>query len=327
VPVGSAGPPTAGPPPEAIKAIPVRHVGRWIAAAVVLLVVASLVRSVVTNDRFEWNVVGDFLFDPRVIDGLVLTLELTVCAMVAGVLIGVLLAVMRLSPNPLVSSVSGFYIWLFRGTPVLVQLLFWNFIAALYPTIDLGIPFLAPDLVSLEANTLITPFIVALLGLGLNEGAYMAEIVRAGVLSVPEGQTHAAQALGMTRLQTMRRIVLPQAMRVIIPPTGNETISMLKTTSLVSVIAYAELLYASQLIYSQNYRTIQLLIVASIWYLVLTTILSTGQYYLERRFGRGTQRELPLTPLQRIKRVLVPGHAEPPTVPQRAPDSAGGIGL
>ncbi|WP_404827858.1 amino acid ABC transporter permease [Conexibacter stalactiti] len=324
-PAGSAAP-TAGPPPEAITAIPVRHYGRWITAFVVLLVVASLVRSVVTNERFEWDVVGDYLFNDRILDGLVLTLQLTVAAMAAGVLIGVLLAVMRLSPNPLVSGASGFYIWLFRGTPVLVQLLFWNFIAALYPTIDLGIPFLAPDLISLDANTAITPFIVALLGLGLNEGAYMAEIVRAGVLSVPEGQGHAAQALGMTRLQTMRRIVLPQAMRVIIPPTGNETISMLKTTSLVSVIAYADLLYAAQLIYSENYRTIPLLIVASIWYLVMTTILSIGQYYLERRYGRGSARELPLTPWQRVKRVLVPQHAEPATIPQRAPESGAGGG-
>jgi polar amino acid transport system permease protein len=306
----------AAAPPEEIRAIPVRHYGRWVAAFVVLLIVASLIRSVATNDRFEWGVVGDFLFDSRIMDGLVLTIELTICSMLAGVLIGILLAIMRLSPNPLVSGASGFYIWLFRGTPVLVQLLFWNFIAALYPTIDLGIPFLAPDLVSLDANTAITPFIVALLGLGLNEGAYMAEIVRAGVLSVPEGQTQAAQALGMSRLQTMRRIVLPQAMRVIIPPTGNETISMLKTTSLVSAIAYAELLYAAQLIYSENYRTIPLLLVAAIWYLVLTTILSIGQYYLERRFGRGHSRELPKTPLQRIKSVLVPGHERPAIAPE-----------
>lgn len=245
--------------------------------------------------------------------------------MVAGVLIGVLLAVMRLSPNPLVAAVAGFYIWIFRGTPVLVQLLFWNFIAALYPEIDLGIPFIAPDLISLDANTFVTPFVVALLGLGLNEGAYMAEIVRAGVLSVDEGQTHASQALGMTRLQTMRRIVLPQAMRVIIPPTGNETISMLKTTSLVSVIAYAELLYASQLIYSENYRTIQLLIVASIWYLAMTTVLTIGQAWLERRFGRGTRRQEPLTPWQRITRVLVPRHADPPIGAQRAPESGAGL--
>jgi polar amino acid transport system permease protein len=289
----------------------------------VLVLIADAIYSIVTNDRFEWSVVGDFLFDSRIIDGLVLTLELTVCAMAAGILIGVLLAVMRLSANPLVSGAAGFYIWLFRGTPVLVQLLFWNFIAAIYPTFSIGIPFGGPVFASVSANALITSFVAALLGLGLNEGAYMAEIVRAGILSVDEGQTDAAQSLGMTRTQTMRRVVLPQAMRVIIPPTGNETISMLKTTSLVSVIATAELLYSAQLIYAQNYRTIQLLIVASIWYLAMTTILTIGQYYLERRFGRGSTRALPLTPWQRLKRVIVPQHTDPATLPQRAP--GGGI--
>jgi polar amino acid transport system permease protein len=223
--------------------------------------------------------------------------------MVVGIVLGVVLAVMRLSPNPLVSGASWLYIWFFRGTPVLVQLLFWNFVGALYPKISIGIPF-GPEFFSFSANTAITPFVAAILGLGLNEGAYMAEIVRAGILSVDEGQTDAAHALGMTRLQTMRRIVLPQAMRVIIPPTGNETISMLKTSSLVSVIAYTELLYTVQLIYAVNYKQIPLLMVASIWYLIVTTVLSVGQYYLERRFGRGSAREQPLTPLQRLRRNL-----------------------
>ncbi|WP_183342429.1 ABC transporter permease subunit [Conexibacter arvalis] len=307
---------SAGPPPEAIKAIPVRHPGRWVAAAIVLLLVAVSIDSIVSNPRFEWDVVGDYLFDDRILDGLVLTLELTVAAMAAGIVLGVLLAVMRLSPNPLVAGASGFYIWLFRGTPVLVQLLFWNFIAALYPEISIGVPFGGPEFFSIQANSAITPFVAALLGLGLNEGAYMAEIVRAGILSVDEGQHQAAHSLGMSRLQTMRRIVLPQAMRVIIPPTGNETISMLKTTSLVSVIATAELLYAAQLIYAENYRTIPLLIVASIWYLALTTVLTIGQYYLERHFGRGSARELPLTPWQRFTRIVVPRHAEPATEPE-----------
>jgi polar amino acid transport system permease protein len=299
--------------PEAIKAIPVRHPGRWVAAAVVLLLAVVVIRSLVTNDRFEWDVVGDYLFDDRILDGVLLTIELTVASMAVGIVLGVLLAVMRLSPNPLVAGSAGFYVWLFRGTPVLVQLLFWNFIAALYPEISIGIPFGGPEFFSFEANAVITAFVAALLGLGLNEGAYMAEIVRAGILSVDEGQAQASHALGMTRLQTMRRIVLPQAMRVIIPPTGNETISMLKTTSLVSVIATSELLYSAQLIYAENYRTIQLLIVASIWYLAMTTVLSIGQYYLERRFGRGTRQGQALTPLQRLMRVVVPRHAEPAT--------------
>jgi polar amino acid transport system permease protein len=257
--------------------------------------VVALGRSVATNDRFEWDVVGDYLFSKRILDGFVLTLELTFVAMAIGIVLGVGLAVMRLSPNPMLSSASWSYIWLFRGTPVLVQLLFWSFISALYPEITLGLPF-----VHIDANELITPKVAAILGLGLNEGAYMAEIVRAGILSVPEGQSEAASALGMTRLQTMRRVVLPQAMRVIVPPTGNETISMLKTTSLVSVLAVTELLYAAQLIYSTNYKTIPLLITASIWYLVATTVLSIGQYYLERRYGRGVTRNRAATPVQRL---------------------------
>jgi polar amino acid transport system permease protein len=276
--------------PEDIRAVPVRRPGRWIAAAIVLVVAVALVRSVATNSRFEWHVVGEFLFDERILEGLRVTIELTVIAMAIGIFLGIVLAVMRLSPNPLVSGGSWLYIWFFRGTPVLVQLLFWYNIAALYPKIALGIPF-GPAFVHPNANTLITPFTAAILGLGLNEGAYMAEIVRAGIISVPEGQGDAARSLGMTRLETMRRIVLPQAMRVIIPPTGNETISMLKTTSLVSVIAVADLLYAAQNIYSQNFKTIQLLIVASIWYIVCTSVLYVGQYYLERYYGRGSSRE------------------------------------
>jgi polar amino acid transport system permease protein len=288
---------------ERIKAVPVRHPGRWVAAAVVGVIAVALIRSAVTNPRFEWDIVGHYFLSSDVLHGLLVTLELTVISMAIGILLGVVLAVMRLSPNPLVSGSSWVYIWFFRGTPVLVQLLFWNFISALYPHIAIGIPF-GPEFFGIDANKAITPFVAAILGLGLNEGAYMAEIVRAGILSVDEGQTDAAHALGMTRLKTMRRIVLPQAMRVIIPPTGNETISMLKTSSLVSVIAYTELLYTVQLIYAENYKQIPLLLVASLWYLIVTTVLSIGQYYIERRFGRGAARELPETPLQRIRRNL-----------------------
>jgi polar amino acid transport system permease protein len=286
--------------PDEIRAVPVRHPGRWVAAAIVVVVAVALVRSAATNPHFEWGVVGEYLFDARVLAGLRVTIELTVIAMAIGIALGILLAVMRLSPNPLVSGGSWLYIWFFRGTPVLVQLLFWYNIAALYPKIGIGIPF-GPSFVHPDANSLIRPFTAAILGLGLNEGAYMAEIVRAGMISVDEGQTDAAQSLGMTRLQTLRRIVMPQAMRVIIPPTGNETISMLKTTSLASVIAVSELLYAVQNIYSTNFKTIPLLLVASIWYLVCTSILYVGQYYLERHYGRGAARELPPTPLQRIR--------------------------
>jgi polar amino acid transport system permease protein len=294
---------TATGRPDEIRAVPVRHPGRWVAAAIVLLLTVALVRSAATNPRFGWDVVGDFFFSSRVLHGLVVTLELTVIAMAIGIVLGVILAVMRLSPNPLISGGSWAYIWFFRGTPLLVQLLFWNFISALYPKISLGIPF-GPQFAHVNANDVITPFMAAILGLGLNEAAYMAEIVRGGILSVDEGQVDASHALGMSRIQTMRRIVLPQAMRVIIPPTGNETISMLKNTSLVSVIAYTELLYSVQLIYAANYRTIPLLIVASIWYLIVTTVLTIGQYYIERRYGRGLARQQPLTPLQRLRRNL-----------------------
>jgi polar amino acid transport system permease protein len=275
--------------PDDIRAVPVRHPGRWIAAAVVLVVAAALIRSVVTGAGFQWSVVGEYLFDHRILAGLVVTIELTVISMAIGIALGVLLAVMRLSPNPLLARASWLYIFFFRGTPVLVQLLFWYNIAALYPKISLGIPF-GPAFVHPDANTLITAFRAGILGLGLNEGAYMAEIVRAGIISVDEGQTDAAQSLGMTRVQTLRRIVLPQAMRVIIPPTGNETISMLKTTSLVSVITVTELLYAAQLIYSVNFKPIPLLITVSIWYLVCTSVLYVGQHYLERYYGRGSSR-------------------------------------
>jgi polar amino acid transport system permease protein len=287
---------------EEIRAIPVRHPGRWVATGILLFLTVALADSIATNKRFGWGIVGHWFLSRRILDGVVVTLELTATSMAIGIALGIVLAVMRLSPNPLVSGASWVYIWIFRGTPVLVQILLWYNIAALYPRFSVGFPF-GPTFAHFNASSLITPFVAGMLALGLNEGAYMAEIVRAGIISVPEGQTHAAQSLGMTRLLTMRRIVLPQAMRVIVPPTGNETISMLKTTSLVSVIALSppELLYAAQLIYSVNYRTIQLLIVASLWYLIMTTVLTIGQFYLERHFGRGTTRDLPETPLRRLR--------------------------
>jgi polar amino acid transport system permease protein len=275
--------------PDDIRAVPVRHPGRWIAAFVVLVIAASIVRSIVTNKNFQWHVVGQYLFDHRILHGVLVTIELTVLSMLIGVVLGVLLAVMRRSPNPIVSRFAWLYIWFFRGTPLLVQIIFWFNLSALFPSIDLGVPF-GPALIHANANTLITKFVAALLGLGLNEGAYMAEIVRAGFLSVDEGQTEAAQSLGLSRLRTLRLIVLPQAMRVIIPPTGNETISMLKNTSLVSVIAYTELLYSAQEIYNATYQVIPLLIVASIWYLAMTSVLYIGQYFIERRYGRGFTR-------------------------------------
>jgi polar amino acid transport system permease protein len=276
--------------PDEIEAVPVRHPGRWVASLVVLVIAASIVRAIVTNPRFQWHTVGHYLFDPRILHGVVVTIELTVLSMIVGVLLGVLLAVMRMSPNPLISGSSWLYIFFFRGTPLLVQLLFWNFIGALFPKIDLGIPF-GPAIIHANANTLIPSFVAALLGFGLNEAAYMSEIVRAGIISVAEGQTEAAKSVGLGRLAIMRLIVLPQAMRVIIPPTGNETISMLKNTSLVVVLASVfDLLFEASQIYSAQFNEIPLLIVASIWYLALTSVLYVGQYFIERRYGRGFSR-------------------------------------
>ena len=297
--------------PEQIRAVPVRHPGRWVAAAIIILAAESLAHSVVRpHSGYHWDVVGNYFLTSRVLHGLLVTLELTAIAMAIGIVLGTLLAVMRLSPNSLVSGGSWVYIWFFRGTPVLVQLLFWYNVAALYPHgLSLGLPWipfagLGPQFLHINPNTAITPFRAAILGLGLNEAAYMAEIVRAGIISVEEGQVDAAQSLGMSRMQAMRRIVLPQAMRVIIPPTGNETISMLKTSSLAYVITVTELLYTVNLIYAATYQVIPLLIVASLWYLIVTTILSIGQYYIERHFGRGTARESPKTPFQRLRENL-----------------------
>ncbi|MGH8960395.1 MAG: amino acid ABC transporter permease [Jatrophihabitantaceae bacterium] len=290
------------------RAVPVRHPGRWLAMLVVLLLAIMLGHSLATNRNFQWHVVGEYLFSTVIVNGLLLTLELTVIAMLAGIVLGVIAALMRLSPNPIVSGAGGLYVWFFRGTPVYVQILFWYNVSALYPRLSLGIPF-GPEFVHGSVNSIITALTAACLALGLNEGAYMAEIVRAGLLSVDAGQTEAAQALGMSRALTMRLIVLPQAMRIIIPPTGNETIGMLKTTSLVSIIAVSELLRAAQNVYSRTYQTIPLLIVASIWYITITTVLSIGQFYIERRFARGAARASLQGPLLSLARGLlaVPG--------------------
>lgn len=277
---------------EKMPVVPLKHRGRWIAAAVMMLVAAGLVMSMVTNPRFEWNVVAQYMFDPSILSGLLTTVWLTLAAMTIGIVLGTLVALMRLSQNPVLESIANGYLWIFRGTPLLVQLIFWFNLSALYPKITLGFP-IGPNLGTFDANTYITVYVAALLGLGLNEGAYMSEIVRSGLKSVPNGQREAAEALGMSSFRVMFRVILPQAMKIIIPPTGNQLIGMLKTTSLVSVIALEELLYSAQLIYTANFQTIPLLIVASIWYLVLTTVLTLLQHFLERHFGRSDRRTLP----------------------------------
>lgn len=253
---------------------------------VLLVLLAMLGHLLVTSSSVQWGVVGKYLFAQAVLSGLLRTVYLTAMAMGAGIVIGVVLALMRLSRSLVLSSVAYWYIWFFRGTPLLVQILFWYNIAAFIPHVSLGVPF-GPTFFSADVNQLVSPLVAAFLGLGLNEGAYMSEIIRAGIISIENGQMEAALALGMTKGQAMRRIIIPQALRVIVPPTGNQTIGMLKGTSLVSIIALPELLYTVQLIYSRNFETIPLLIVASIWYLVCTTVLSIGQFFLERYIGRG----------------------------------------
>ena len=310
----ASGPPSsqAGRRPEAIKAVPVGHPWRWVSAGVVLLITVGVVNTVATAPYMRWPVVSIYLFQGLILQGVGLTLGLTVAAMVIGITLGIVLAVMRLSPNPVMSVVSWFYIWFFRGTPVLVQIFFWFNLAIVLPYVGVGIPGTHTG-INVSTNILISAVTAAVFGLGFNEAAYMAEIVRAGIISVEHGQTEAAQALGMTRLQVMRRIVLPQAMRVIIPPTGNETISMLKTTSLAFVASVPELFTRAHQIASSNFAVVELLFVASIWYLVLTSILTVGQYYLERHYAKGATRELPPTPFQRFRRLLFTYRVLPPS--------------
>jgi polar amino acid transport system permease protein len=306
----------AGMGSESIKAVPVRHPVRWVMSAVVLVLLAMLVNTLAfshtvrngqVQPRYQWAIVGHYFASASVLRGLVLTIELTVIAMAIGISLGIALAVMRLSPNPLLSGASWLYIWFFRGTPVLVQLLFWYEVSYNYPQFSVGVPF-GPAFLHLNSNTAISAFVAAILGLGLNEAAYMAEIVRAGLQSVDLGQSEAAQSIGMSRLMTIRRIVLPQAMRLIIPPMGNETISMLKLTSLASVVAVTELLLAVENISDRTYQIVPLLMVASLWYLIMTSVLTVGQYYVERRYARGSSRTLPLTPWQRVRRSLFTVH-------------------
>lgn len=284
-----------------VKAIPLRRPWRWIGAVIVLLLLAWFVVTIATNPNLDFATVGEFIFDPRILSGVWLTIVITFVSMVASTLIAIVIAAMRLSSNPVLSSVAWFYVWSFRGTPLLVQIVLWGYLGLLFDKIRLGIPFTGIEFWSIDTNTLITPLIAGLLALTLNQGAYSSEIVRAGMMSVDEGQREAAFSLGMSPLYTFRRVLLPQAMRVIIPPMGNELISMLKNTSLLSVIAVLELYTQASIISSSNLKQVELLIVVSAWYLFMTSLLSIPQYYLERHFGRGTTRNLPPTPFQRLK--------------------------
>ncbi|MFI6660370.1 amino acid ABC transporter permease [Streptomyces sp. NPDC050523] len=294
---GTGGTPPAGA--EAIKAIPVRHYGRYISAVIAIAVLVAIIYAF-SQGKINWGAVPNYFFDNRILKGVGQTMLLTVVSMVIGIAGGIVLAVMRLSKNPVTSSIAWFYIWFFRGTPVLVQLFVWFNLGLVFEYVNLG------PIYKNYWSDFMTPFLTALLGLGLNEAAYMAEICRAGLLSVDEGQTEASHALGMSHGKTLRRIIIPQAMRVIVPPTGNEVINMLKTTSLVSAVQYYELLRYAQDIGQTSGAPVEMLFLAAAWYLILTSILSVGQYYIERYYARGSSRSLPPTPWQRIKSNLAP---------------------
>jgi polar amino acid transport system permease protein len=267
-----------------------RHPGQWVSVVVLLVLFAMGVHTVVTNSRFEWGVVGDYFFRGSIMDGLLLTLWLTAVVMTCGFLLGIVLAAMRLSSNYILRTLSFGYVWLIRSVPPLVQLLFWYEIASLYPQLSLGVPF-GHEFATVKTAHLFTGILAAFVGLTVDTAAFSAEIVRGGILSVDRGQSEAAEALGLGRTRIFRRIVLPQAMPAIIPATGNLLIGLLKATSIVSVIAVQDLLYSVQLIYQQNFLVMPLLLVATIWYIILTTLLSIGQYFIERHYARGSRRD------------------------------------
>ncbi|GAA2188728.1 amino acid ABC transporter permease [Leucobacter alluvii] len=261
------------------------HIQRWITGAIALLVVLWAASIVILNERIHWDRIWEYLFSPRILEGVVVTIWVSIAATVVGLVLGVILAIMKLSQNPVLRWIAEGYIWFFRGTPVLVQLIFWFNLAFLLPYLTLKVPFTNIG-VQWDTNSVISGSVAALLGLGLNLAAYFAETVRAGIQAVDRGQTEAALAGGMTRFQLMRLIVLPQALRIIIPPTGNEFISMLKTTSLIVVVAGNDLMTRASQIYKQNNLIIELLIVASLWYMLMTAIATYLQTLLEKRFGQ-----------------------------------------
>jgi len=323
--------PPAGTPPggtavadatrlEDLRIVPARHPGRWFATAGVAVLLAMVVSSLVTNDRWQWDVVATYLTWPSVVEGAWATVRLTAVASVVGFALGTVLALMRLSRSPLLQSVSWAYTWVFRSVPLLLQLLLWYNLAYLYPYLGLGIPF-GPQFLYLDTLSVIDKFWAAILGLGLSQAAYSAEIVRAGILSVDQGQHEAAASLGIPRRRQATRIILPQAMRSIVPTAVNEVIGLLKGTSIVYVLAYGELFYIVSVIYGRNGRVVPLLIVAAIWYLALTTLITVVQYYVERFYAKGAVRTLPPTPLQRarwtaaVAAARVTGRPVPASVP------------
>ena len=310
-PAGAAVPPPASPPATAAASgpdysgfavVPARHPLRWAGTAVVALLVAGVLWSLVTNPRWEWGVVAQWFTAQSVVAGLAETLKLTAISGALGFVLGFVLALMRLSSSPLLVSVSWTFSWIFRSTPLLVQLLLWYNLGYLYERISLGIPFTDVRFFEAQTTTLISQFAAAVLGLTLNQAAYSAEIIRGGILSVDQGQLEAAAALGIPAWRRSTRIVLPQAMRAILPTAFNEIIGLVKGTSIVYVLAYSELFYTVQVIYNRTQQVLPLLLVATVWYVVITSVLSVAQYYIERHYARGAVRTLPPTPLERARR-------------------------
>lgn len=288
-----------------LKIVGKRYYGRWLSALVVLLCVVAMAHSMINNPRFEWQVIAENFTAPSILQGVLMTLQLTAISVVLGFAFGTVLALMRLSSNPVLMAVSWAYTWFFRGVPMLVQLFLWYNIAALYPRIALSIPGLG-ELWSAQSNALVSPFSAAVIALVMHQSAYAAEIVRAGIQSVGNGQIEAARALGYRPAQIFRHTVLPQAMRAIMPPAGNEIIGQLKTTAVVSVISLQDVLFSAQIIYQRTYEVIPLLLVATLWYLLMTSVLSVGQYYVERYFGRGVTRREKRSLLSALPRFSLP---------------------
>lgn len=272
------------------KVTRLRHPGRWIASAVIIIFLAAIAQAVATNENIDFPTIGEFMFDPQIVNGVWITLAVTAVSMSCAAILATILAAMRMSGNPVLVVISAVYVWAFRGTPLLVQIVIWGYFGLIFEQIVIGIPFTPIVFFTADTNVLITAMVAGIIALTLNEAAYSSEIVRSGMLSVDEGQAEAAASLGMSPLYCFIKILLPQAMRVILPPMGNQLISMIKNTSLLSLIAVLELYTRATQISAQNLRQVELLIVVSIWYLAIVSVLSVPQYFLERRFGRGSTR-------------------------------------
>ncbi|WP_083713631.1 amino acid ABC transporter permease [Brachybacterium sp. P6-10-X1] len=294
-----------------LRVVPARHPGRVVLAVVVGLLVAAVAYSFVTNPRWEWGVVARWFLAESILRGLLETLKLTALSGVLGFSLGLVLALMRLSPSGLISGVSWTFSWIFRSTPLLVQLLLWYNLGYLYERVTLGIPLTDVTLLDARTSTLMTPMLAAILGLGLHQAAYAAELIRGGILSVDQGQLEAASALGIPARDRSLRIVMPQAMRAILPTAFNEIIGLVKGTSIVYVLAHAELFFTVQLIYGRTQQVLPMLLVATVWYVVITSLLSIGQYYIERHYAKGAVRTLPPTPLQSLRTRLTRHRSAP----------------